>query len=369
MDRNDTHLKQGRRLLPSVGRLKWRALVGAVSTLAMIAGGLSSAGAVTKAGGTAAVTGHASAHVSQLTKITLTTALNPPKMIFMGFWVAQQEGFFQRNGLQVKIMAEQGGVQAARAVAAGDAYFEAGGTDAVAAAYAQAHNLEAIWSYGGDDLSFIADKSITSIKDLNGKTIGAGDSSGPAFELGEIALRSAGVPTKNVSVAVLAGRPALVGAMAAGRIQAAAFHIDDGLALMAKDPNVHILASFATVAPQYWYGAVGIPIKYGKTHEKTVVAFLTAMIEAQRWMYTHRTQVIALSIKYTGESPTVVSQSYNYLTAHKLWTTGVGMTDAQVAYTLEQYKVNGIIPSTFPPSAIFNQTFINQALKNAAGKQ
>ena len=331
----------------------------ATAVVLLAAGGISTAGASAQS--------HATSHSTKLTKVTVTLALDPPKMIFMGFWVAQQEGFFARNGLNVTLMPEQGGVQAARAVAAGDAYFEAGGTDAIAAAYAQAGNLEAIWSYGGDDLSLVADKSITSIAGLKGKTIGAGDATGPAFELGEIAIRNSGISTHDVKVAVLNGRPALVGAMAAGAIQAAAFHVDDGLTLMSKDPNVHILASFAKEVPQYWYGAVGIPVSYGKKHASTVVAFLESMIEAQRWMYTHRTQTINLSVKYTGEAPAIVAKSYDFLTANKLWSTGVGMTDAQVSYTLTQYKDNGIIPTIPKATDIFNQTFIKAALAKVGG--
>ncbi|MBW4029246.1 MAG: ABC transporter substrate-binding protein [Acidobacteria bacterium] len=325
----------------------------------LAASGMSAAGASSRS--------HLTSHATKLTKVTVTLALDPPKMIFMGFWVAQQEGFFARNGLDVTLMPEQGGVQAARAVAAGDAYFEAGGTDAIAAAYAQAHNLEAIWSYGGDDLSLVADKSIASVAALKGKTMGAGDATGPAFELSEIALRNAHVNTKDVKIAVLNGRPALVGAMAAGAIQASVFHVDDGYTLLSKDHNVHIIASMAKVAPQYWYGAVGIPVSYGQKHRSTVVAFLTSMIEAQRWMYTHRTQTIDLSVKYTGETPAVVAKSYDYLTANKLWTTGVGMTDSQVSYTLNQYKDNGIIPTVPKATDIFNQTFVKAALAKVGG--
>ena len=156
----------------------------------------------------AGATGSATAavhHASKLQKITLTLALDPPKMIFMGFEVAQQEGFFQRNGLDVNILAEQGGVQAARAVAAGDAYFEAGGTDAVAASVAQNGGLISIGSYGQDDLSRLSDSNIKTVAQLKGKTIGAGDSTGPAFELGAIALRKAGIGLKQVSFAILNG--------------------------------------------------------------------------------------------------------------------------------------------------------------------
>lgn len=313
----------------------------------------------------AGATGSATAavhHASKLQKITLTLALDPPKMIFMGFEVAQQEGFFQRNGLDVNILAEQGGVQAARAVAAGDAYFEAGGTDAVAASVAQNGGLISIWSYGQDDLSLLSDSNIKTVAQLKGKTIGAGDSTGPAFELGAIALRKAGIGLKQVSFAILNGRPALVGAMVAGKIQAAAFHVDDGYALLEQDKNVHILEPLYKAAPLFWYGAVGIPVSYGKTHRQVVVDFLKAMIEAQRWMYTHRTQTIALSVKDTGETPTVVAHAYDFLKANKLWTTGVGMTAAQIKWTLQQYKENGIIKRIPTVAQIFDPSYVQQAL-------
>jgi NitT/TauT family transport system substrate-binding protein len=303
-----------------------------------------------------------SSHAAKLQKITLTLALDPPKMIFMGFEIAQQEGFFQRNGLDVTIIPEQGGVQAARAVAAGDAYFEAGGTDAVAASVAQGGGLVSIWSYGQDDLSLLSDSNITSVSQLKGKTIGAGDSTGPAFELGAIALRNAGIKLNQVTFAILNGRPALVGAMVAGKIQAAAFHVDDGYTLMSKDKSVHVLEPLYKAAPLFWYGAVGIPVSYGKAHPTIVVDFLKSMIEAQTWMYSHPGPTIALSVKDTGETKPIVTESYNFLRANKLWTTGVGMTPAQIKWTLQQYKANGIIKTIPTVSQIFDPTYVDQAL-------
>lgn len=326
---------------------------------ALVAGGVG-LGALA-AGGTAGANA-VRAHSAKLQKITLTLALDPPKMIFMGFEIAKQEGFFQRNGLDVTIMAEQGGVQAARAVAAGDAYFEAGGTDAIAASVAQNGGLTSIWSYGGSDLSLMSDSNITSVSQLKGKTIGAGDATGPAFELGAIALRKAGVGLKQVNFAILNGRPALIGAMVAGKVQAAAFHIDDGYTLLAQDPHVHVLEPLYKAAPLFWYGAVGIPVAYGKAHSETVVAFLKSMLEAQRWMYTHPGPTIRLSVQDTGETKAVVTRAYQFLAKNKLWATGVGMTDAQIQWTLKEYKDNGIIKTIPPLSRVFDPSYVNKAL-------
>lgn len=317
-----------------------------------------SAGIVAVATPAAQATPHRPAS-AKLQKVTLTLALVPPKMIFMGFYVAQAEGFFKKNGLDVTLMPEQGGVQAARAVAAGDAVFEAGGTDAIGASVAHNGGLISIWSYGGDDLSLIANKSIKSVAGLRGQTIGLGDATGPAFELTSIALRNAGVSMSAVHDVILNGRPALVGALAANSIQASAFHVDDGYTVLAKDPNAHVLEPLYKAAPLYWYGAVGIPVKYGKSHPGNVVAFLKSMVEAQQWMYTHRSQVIALSIKDTGELPSVVAKAYDFLTHNHLWTTGVGMNDKQVSWTMKQFRLNGIVSHIPPVSKVFDPTFID----------
>ena len=314
---------------------------------------------VTAAAGTAAAAPHRSA---RLTPVTLTIAVVPPKMIFMGFYVAKQKGFFAKNGLDVTLMAEQGGVQAARAVAAGDAYFEAGGTDAIAASAAQNGGLEAVWSYGQNDLSLIADKSIHSVAQLKGKKVGLGDPTGPAYELTSFALRKDGLPISAVDNVILNSRAALVGALADNEIQASAFHIDDGYTVLEKDPNVRVLEPLYKVAPLYWYGAVGVPGTYARQNPGTVVAFLKSMIEAQRWMYAHRAQTIALSVKDTEESPTVVAKSYDFLTANKLWSTTAGMTAAQVNWTMRQYKLNGIINRIPPNSQVFDLRYVDEAL-------
>lgn len=350
-------MRRSERRTRAAGRRRRAALVVAASTA-------SAAALVASGGGTALAT---AAAASRLKKVTLTVAVVPPKMIFMGFYVAKDEGFFARSGLDVTLMPEQGGVQAARAVAAGDAYFEAGGTDAVAASAAQNGGIEAIWSYGGNDLSLIADKSVTNVAQLRGQKVGLGDATGPAYELTSIALRQKGIPISAVQTVILNSRAALVGALADNEIQASAFHIDDGYTVLQKDPHVHVLEPLYKVAPLYWYGAVGVPTKYARQNPQTVVAFLKAMLEAQRWMYTHRSQTIALSVRETQETRPVVTQSYDFLTKNKLWATDAGMTAAQVNWTMREYKLNGIITRIPPDRQVYDLQYVRQALAQLKG--
>lgn len=299
---------------------------------------------------------------AKMTPVSVALALDPPKMIFIGFYVANDEGFFRKNGLSVTLEPELSGVQAARAVAAGAAVFSAGGTDAVAASASEGGGQIAIWSYGKDDLSLISPKSITSVSQLRGKNIGLGDATGPAYQLSALALEQAGVPLSSVHFDILNGRPALVGALVAGQIDATAFHIDDGLTALSKDANLHILRPMYDSAPNYWYGGVSIPTKYGQAHRATVVAFLKAMVEADRWMYTHKSAVVNIGIKYTGESPQVVSEAYDFLASNHLWTENVGMTDQQIRYTLNLYLQSKTITRIPTLSQIFDPSYIDAAL-------
>lgn len=342
--------KPRRRLLAAAG-------VAAAASLGIAAcgGGATTTGTVAPSGSNAN---------ASLTPVTVQLALVPPKMIFMGFYVAQAEGFFARNGLRVTLQGEPTGNQAVRGLAAGAGVFAAGGTDAVAAADASGGGLVAIWSYGNDDLSVIASDSVKSLSGLKGHSIGITDKSGPAYSLPVLALNSVGLSANAASYVVLGGRPALVTALASGRIQAAAFHTDDGLTLIKKDPQVHVLAQMGKVAPKWWYGAVAVKKAYAQSHPKVVTGFLTAMIQAQRWMYTHPSQTIALAIKDTQEDPSVVTQSYKIMAAAHDWVTTAGLDPAAVNFTLGQYRHDGVIPasSTINASSTIDQQYINQVL-------
>jgi NitT/TauT family transport system substrate-binding protein len=285
-------------------------------------------------------------------------------MIFMGFYVAQAEGFFARNGLQVTLQGQPTGNQAVRGLAAGAGTFAAGGTDANVAADAAGEDLVAIWSYGADDLSVIAADSVSSLAGLKGKVIGITDKAGPAYSLPVLALNSVGLQADAAQYVILGGRPALVTALASGRIQASAFHVDDGLALVQKDPHVRVLAQMNKVAPQWWYGAVSVKKSYAQSHPKVVTDFLTAMIEAQKWMYSHPAQTIALAVKDTQEDPSVVTKAYNQMAKDHDWSTDAGFTMSQVSYTINQYKHDGVIPSSSSLSAasIVDLSYINTVL-------
>jgi NitT/TauT family transport system substrate-binding protein len=323
--------------------------------------------AVSAAAGGTALSASASTHrphARSLTPVAIELALVPPKMIFMGFYVAQAEGFFRRNGLNVQLLAQPTGNQAIRGVAAGEGVFAAGGGDAVASSDVNGASLQVIWTYGLDDLSLIGVKSITSVKDLPGHTIGVTDKSGPSYTMPVIAMERARVDPSKANYVILGGRPALVGALVNGQIQAAAFHVDDGLNVLAKDPNLHVIAQMSQVAPSFLYGPLAVSRSYAAHHKKVVQKVLTSLIEAQRWMYTHPSPTIALAIKDTQEPPSVVRGAYQILTKNHDWVENAGtVSKATVNYTLRVFKSVGVIDKLISYSTFVAPQYVNTVLK------
>lgn len=304
------------------------------------------------------------ARAHSLTPVAIELALVPPKMIFMGFYIAKAEGFFRRNGLNVQLLAQPTGNQAIRGVAAGEGVFAAGGGDAVASSDQSGANLQVIWTYGVDDLSLIGVKSITSVSGLVGATVGVTDKSGPSYTMPVIAMEKAHVNPFKANYVILGGRPALVGALVNGQIQAATFHVDDGLNVLQKDPQLHVIAEMSQVAPSFLYGPLAVSRPYAAHHKKVVAEVLTSLIEAQRWMYSHPAATIAQSITLTQEPPSVVRGAYAVLTKDHDWVVNAGtINKTTVNYTLQVFKSVGVIDKLIPYSSFVDPQYVKSVLK------
>lgn len=337
-----------RRVLP----IRFAAVLAAAALVLAACGGASKPAASSSSGHPA------------LQPVTIQLALIPPKMIFMGFYVAQAEGFYTKNGLNVTLQAQPTGDQAIRGLAAGVGVFAAGGGDAVAAADAAGLHLRVIWAYGTNDLSIIASAKVPDIAALAGKTIGVTDKSGPSYTMAVLALQSVGLSPNAAHYVILAGRPALVGALASGRIDAAVFHVDDGLTVVRKTPGAHLLAQMVKVVPDWFYGPLAVEQGYALAHPQVVRDLLTALIEAQRWMYANPQATITLAEKYTQESPATVRAAYQIMSADHNWVTGSGLSATDVNFTLNAFKRFGVIPtsSSLNYSNFTDPQFVQQVL-------
>lgn len=282
--------------------------------------------------------------------VNVGIALSPPKVIFLGPYVAQQEGFFAKEHLHVNFISMPNGLQTELGTTAGSIDFGfSSGTDSIEAA-AQNAPIHAIWSYGIKlDTQCIGAPGIESARDLIGKPVGSTGTDGFSITLLQACLQPAGVSLSQVRPIDMT-RSEFVPAMTAGKIYVAVFHADDAYVITHQLRGTTVLSSEYKDRPQWWYGGVSMLDAYGKAHRSVVVRFLTAMMMADRWMNNpaNNDALVKLGVSVTKEDEPAVAYAVNFNRSSGTWPDGTGLSPAQVNYTaavLYKYKDISRLPS------------------------
>jgi NitT/TauT family transport system substrate-binding protein len=311
-----------------------------------------------------AVAGTTGARTAKLTTVRVGLALIPPKMTFIGFYVARDQGFFKKNGLDVKLMGEGDGVKSLRGAAAGA--FDMAGTSAddVIAAAAQGGGIKSVWGYAMPlDTAIVADQSVKTAADLKGKKIAITDPGGFSDVQVRAVLAQAHVNASSTQIISMPDRSAFLPAIVAGRIDAAPFHADDGFAAEAQDSKLHVIAAVYKSLPNWWYGSLAVTDKYRAANGPTIAKFVTAMIQADRWIYSHRAQTIAIGVKETQESKAAVSKAYAFLKAAHEWTVNDGLEQGRVMTTMRYEHKLKQIPRVPAYTEVADLSIVNGVLK------
>jgi ABC-type nitrate/sulfonate/bicarbonate transport system substrate-binding protein len=298
-----------------------------------------------------------------LTTVNVGIALSPPKVIFLGAYVAQQEGFFAKEGLKANFISMPNGLQTELGTTAGGIDFGfSSATDSIEAA-AQRSPIHAIWSYGTKlDTECIGAPGIHNAKQLVGKPVGSTGSDGFSITLLQACLEPAGVSLGQVKQLDMT-RAEFVPAMVAKKIDAAVFHADDAYVITHQLKGASVLEAEYKSRPQWWYGGVAARDEFVKSHKTEVVHFLKAMMLADRWMNNpaHNKALVALGVAKTGEDRAAVAYAVKFNRSSGTWPVGAGLNRHAVNYTagvLYRYKDISRRPSF---SQIVNPAYADQA--------
>ncbi len=283
--------------------------------------------------------------------IGATVAISPPKVAFLVPFIAQAEGFFDKEHLHVKLVPETSGVPAFLSTVAGSTKFAfTSATDPIIAA-SHGNLARVIWSYGTKlDTVCIGGKGIKSAKDLVGKNVGVTDTGGFAQTMLEACLAPDNVDMKTVKQ-INMQRSGFVPSMVTNRISAAIFHADGAYTVLAKMPNdTTVLAYESQTLPLWWYGALATNEKYAKDHAGEVKRFLRALILASRWMQdpANRDKAIADGVKASGEDPKAVAYAFDLMVKNKIWPKNEGLP-SQEFLRLHRRQAEGLRPDRLDP--------------------
>jgi NitT/TauT family transport system substrate-binding protein len=199
-------------------------------------------------------------------------------------YVAQDQGFWKKYGIDVELRTFDTGAAAARAATAGDIDVALSPSPLIANQISNADaNIVAIYGYPNPDwLIGSIDKGKASCADLAGQPVGV-DSIGGARSLAlKEMLAGCGGSIENVQQVALGTN--VSAALIAGRLTFGVLHLDDVPVVESQGKPVTTIITMQKTDPNSHYLLTVAPIEKLKQNRDTYVRFLAGLIDAGRYM-------------------------------------------------------------------------------------
>ncbi|MGH3344942.1 MAG: ABC transporter substrate-binding protein [Carbonactinosporaceae bacterium] len=231
--------------------------------------------------------------------------------------IAQEQGYFKDEGVDVEIVAFQGGADLVKGMASGAAQIGAATGFDPAAAAAKGVPMSAFAGVATESPMVVvagAGSGVESTADLCGKKLGI-----TRFgSLTDFAVRVVGRDEGCTITAVpLGAAPAQVAAMTQGEVDGFVWSTEVGIA-MEQAGKGHIVARLPDVIDEDQYGIFMAQPEYLKANRETAEAFLRAVYRAVAWMKddANREEAIDRTAKLLELEPAVAEKTFDELVAH-----------------------------------------------------
>lgn len=213
-------------------------------------------------------------------------------------WIAKDAGFFERHGLDVKIVFVEGSPRTMQTLIAGESQIVESTGPATLNARAAGSPVVIVAGYiNVMPYYLIVDNSINSPADLKNK-VGANHMPGTAADtVIRIGLKALGLdPDRDVSLRAIGNTPMRLQAMAAG---AAHFMVAQDLELVqAKRLGYKVLVDYVANKTPFPMGGAVTTQRYVKEKRDTVLRYVKALTQALHYLKTNREGSLAIISRY-----------------------------------------------------------------------
>ena len=253
--------------------------------------------------------------------------------------MAQQQGFFEEQGLQVELQNFGSGLKVVQAVVSGDVQVGGSSIEPVVNASAQGGQLSIIGGYADRlTVSMVTPDSIQSAADLRGQNLGIQDVGAFREVMTRMVLESAGLTPDDVSYRPVDSN-AYISALLSGQISSAILQTEQAVETINQDEGFHELVDLYDLEPDYYYGTYFVDKDWLAQNEDTAVRFLTAITKAHRFMYENRDETVQIVAETTGFKPEVIDSAYEtVLVEHEAFPVDEGLEEDRLNYTLDRME-------------------------------
>lgn len=328
------HGKHARRRILSVA-------IGAafVTTIAACSSAGSSSSAGTGGGATSASAGSSG---SGGATTNLTVAYAAPGAGFSDLYVGVADGIFQKYGLNVKLV-QVTPANLIPALLSGSAQIGGGVADGAAAAILKGEKLEYVaLSEGTYNLQLWANKDVSSVQDLVGKTV-ALTTQGSETDFGLTAmLQSYGISPDKVSRKYLVTAPQMLSAMHSGAVDAGLFQPPTAQTL--TETGGKVVDSLSNLP--YAVGAYTTTASYAAANPGVIAKFIAAEKANLAYLRSNPSQTMA-AIQQFNSTSNAANNKIAYSFFLHVWKTDPTATPALIkaAFTRAAQNANTTAPS------------------------
>jgi NitT/TauT family transport system substrate-binding protein len=218
--------------------------------------------------------------------------------------MAQEKGFFKKNGLNIDLTHIPTN-QAVQALVGGKVQFVTAGPQILEAALAGADTVYIMCAINNFVLSLYGRPEINGVKGLRGKTLGATNKGTPSDIAGRMVLAQNGLkPDVDVKFAYLKEIPALVAALKEGVIDAALIAAPS--TLTARGFGLKELVNITALKIPFVQHSVATTRSYISANPEVVRRFVRSAAEGLDYTRKNRAEVLSVMSKYTKITDTAL---------------------------------------------------------------
>ncbi len=302
---------------------------------------------------------------AQAVKVKMGSSLSPPSLDSITPYVAVDQGFFKKYGLDVEIIEFRGDATHTKALVAGeiDVSINMGATSGIVSASKGAKLRLYMVPQPVTPYHFVVRREAgTTLQALVGKNVAVSSIGAISYHIPRIVFERSGIdPEKMKYIAV--GSPAdRFRALVAGKIDATVVTNVEA-AKLGKYPEIVSLVQVPKVVPE-------IPYEFGMAREdyieknpETMYKLTKALIEANRWIVANKAGTVEIGVRLIkGDTAEDLARAYD-LTDPRLWGVNGDITEASYKFTVDFLLKVGYMKDPVPYDKFFDRRFVDRVLK------
>ena len=303
-------------------------------------------------------------------KVVFGVPVTPPNVVHIPPYIAKEMGFFNEYNIDAEFITFEGGTQTLRGSVAGGLDITGTSSDPAIIGAARGAGTKVLGTYSHRlSQSMLVQGDIKSCKDLKGRKIGIQEVGAFNEVMSRAVLASCGLTPKDVDYVNVSTKGRVPGLLS-NQIDTAILHVDQALVAKKKKPELNILVNLWEPLPKWLYAAYIAPEKEIASNRQLYVDIMTALIKANRLIYSNKAKTVEIASKYTQQDADVVGQTYDILANAGAWPVNDGLPKEMVEWTINKQVELGTIKAEEKPSyeKLIDVSLVQAALTKAGGR-